>query len=133
VNTPQEILAFLNTLNLGDIRIGLMPASPDVVGCLYEYGGEGVERRFGVTGVGYENPSFQLVFRGAAFDYNGPRGKAETALRALTSVQPGQILVSIATIYLTLDPQQSPFPVAEIDLNNRHRIGFNFRVKKEPS
>ena len=128
-----EVKAFLDAIGtLGTITIGSMPASPDVMGTLYEYGGQGPERRFGVTGVGYEKPAFQLVFRGVAFDYASPRTKAETAWRALAAVLPGAT-VSGATVYLHIDPQQSPFPTEPPDANNRVRIGCNFYATKEPS
>ena len=133
MNAPSEIVAFLNTLGVGTISIGSIPSSPDATGVLYEYGGQSAERRYGITGVGYENPAFQLVFRGVPGDYSGPRAKAETCLRALMGIQPGKIIPSINTIYLTLDPQQAVFPVIPIDANNRHHLGFNFYVKKEPS
>lgn len=128
----DEIDAFLDTLGLGNITRGSMPATPDAIGTLYEYGGQPAERRFGVVGMGYEKPAFQLVFRGAPGDYNGPRVKCETAIKALMAVQPGKITATSA-IYLTIDPQQSPFPVQPADNNNRHYIGFNFYATKEPS
>ena len=133
MSTLTEIDAFLTALGtLGNIVIGSMPATPDVIGCLYAYGGQAPERRFGVSGVGYEKPAIQLVFRGAPFDYAGPEAKAIIAWKALMAIQPGTI-VSGSAIYLTVDPQQSPFPVEPPDASNRHKIGFNFYAMKEPS
>lgn len=131
MSTPTEIQAYLTSLGtLGTIVIGSLPASPNVIGVLYEYGGWAPERRFGVVGVGYEHPAFQLLFRGEPHDYAGPRAKAELAWRALMSIQPG---VLGTTKYLTIDPQQSPFAIRPQDENNRHFIGFNIYVMKEPS
>jgi len=118
---------------LGTITIGFMPASPNVIGCLQEYGGQAIERRYGVTGVGYEKPAIQLVFRGDPYDYAGPRTKAEIAWRALAAVLPGALCAGVATIYHSITPQQSPFPVAPPDANFRHTIGCNFYIEKEPS
>ena len=129
-----EIKTLLDALGtLGTIKIGPMPPTPDAIGVIQEYSGQMPERRFGVSGVGYEKPAFQLVFRGIAFDYSGPRTKAETAFRYLMTIQPGALGAGVTTIYLKIDPVQSPFPVAPMDLNNRHYIGCNFYATKEPS
>ena len=116
---------------LGTITIGNMPASPDAVGTLYEYSGRPPERRFGVNGVGYEHPAFQLVFRGGPYDYSGPRTKAEIAYRNLAQVQ-GSTVIGGAT-YLQIDPREAPFQPGPIDENNRHRIYCNYLVMKEPA
>ena len=115
---------------LGTIVIGMMPASPDSISVLQEYGGQSPERAFGVTGIKYEKPAVQLLFRGAPYDYAGPRAKAEIAFQYLAGVQPGVLCVGVTTEYLTIDPQQSPHPVAPVDSNNRHYIGINFYLKK---
>lgn len=131
--TPNEIKAALDSLGtLGLLTIGNMPASPDIIGVIYEYGGRVPEGRFGVRGIGYERPAIQVVFRGVAGDYNGPRTKAEIAWKFLAAVLPGQIATGSAE-YLTVKPQQSPFPTELPDANNRIKIGFNCYVTKEPS
>ena len=130
-----EVKAFLDAIGpgtLGTITIGKMPASPDVIGTLYEYGGLGPEGRFGVTGIGYEHCAIQLVFRGAVEDYASPRTKAETAYRALAAIQPG-VLAPGATVYLRIDPVQSPFPLESPDGNLRVKIACNFYAMKELS
>jgi hypothetical protein len=136
VTTATEIKAFLDAIgSLGSIRVGSLPASPDIMGCVYEYPGQASERRLGVAGVGYEKPSIQVVFRGIADDYAGPRAKAETAYRALAAAQPG-VIVSGSAVYLQIDPQQPPHPVGlngGKDENRRFEIGCNFYVTKEPS
>jgi len=118
--------------SLGTIKIAFMGASPDVLGVLQEYGGQKPERRFGVVGIGYYRPAIQLSFRGAPYDFNGPYAKAGLALQYLASVPPGPLGDGVDTVYLQIDPQQSPHPVASIDANNRHYIGVNFYIFKEP-
>lgn len=118
---------------LGTITIGFMPGSPDVIGTIYEYGGRSPERGYGVSGIKYENPSFQLVFRGASFDYAGPRTKAEIAYLYLATLQPGALGATVTTNYLMIEPQQAPHPISPVDANNRHLIGINFYATKEPS
>ena len=126
-----EIKTFLDLLGtLGTITIGFMPASPDEIGTLYEYGGLPIERQFGVAGVKYEKPSIQLVFRGAPDDYTGPRILAEIAYRALAAIQPGELCTGVTTEYLMVTPQQPPHPTEPIDNENRHNIGCNFYIEK---
>lgn len=130
--TASEIKTRLDALgSLGTIKIGSLPATPDAVGVIYEYGGLAPIRRFGVVGVGYERPALQIAFRGDPEDYNGPRTKAETALRNLAQIQGTTILSG--TEYLQADPQQSVFPVLPKDVNNRHTLGFNIYILKSPS
>jgi len=129
--TPVEIKTILDTLGtLGLLTVGNMPASPDVIGTIYEYGGQSIERQFGQSGIRYERPALQIVFRGAPEDYIGPRNKAEIAWRYLASINPGPLSVGITTEYLMVTPQQSPFPMAPPDNNKRHMIGFNMYISK---
>ncbi len=132
--TPLDIKTKLDALGtLGTLTVGFMPATPDVMGTIYEYGGRQGERSFGVSGYKYENPALQIVFRGAPSDYSGPRNKAEIAWLYLPTILPGALGAGITTEYLFVDPQQSPFPIRPQDLNNRHIIGFNFYIRKRPS
>jgi len=134
MSISTEAKTFLDSLGtLGTITIGFMPATPNAIGTIFEYGGQSPERAFGVSGIKYEKPAFQLVFRGDPFDYSGPRAKAEIAYRAFASVQPGALCNGVSTIYLQVDPQQSPHPTEPIDKNNRHNIGINFYTTKELS
>ena len=128
-----EIKSKLETLSLGTIVLGAMPGTPNSVGTVREYGGLAAERRFGITGIGYEHPAIQIIFRGEPFDYEGPRTKAETAWRALAAVVPGALGAGVTTEYLTIDPQQSPFQIHPVDVNNRYYIGCNFYIMKVPS
>lgn len=134
MTVATEIKAYLDSLgSLGTIKIGHLPPTPNVVGVIYEYGGMAPERRFGVVGVGYAKPSIQVAFRGEPYDYNGPYAKVVIVQQALMSIQPGALGGGVSTVYLTIDPQQEPHPVAPMDDNNRHLIGVNFFIVKEPS
>jgi hypothetical protein len=127
-----ELKTFLDAIGtLGTLTMGKMPATPDAIGTLYMYGGQAPERRFGVTGVGYEKPAIQIAFRGAPEDYASPEAKAYIARNALMAVQPG-VIFSGSSQYLTIDPQQEPFPIEPVDANSRHKIGFNFYLTREP-
>jgi hypothetical protein len=117
----------------GTLVRGHFPQEPNVIGVLFEYGGIQPTRGFGVAGLKYEEPSFQLVFRGEPFDYDGPRAKAESAYLFLAAIQPGQLGNGVTTEYLMITPKQSPHPVRPMDTNNRHYIGINFRAHKVPS
>ena len=129
-----EIKSKLDSISgLGTIVSGSMPATPHAIGVLREYGGLAPDGRFGVTGVGYERPSVQLIFRGEPFDYSGPRTKAEIAWRALAAIIPGALGSGVSTEYLTVYPQQSPFSIAPMDVNSRYYIGCNFYITKVPS
>lgn len=130
-----ELKALLDTANptLGPIRVGAMPNDPDVMGALYEYGGQRPERQFGTAGIGWEKPAVQLVFRGAPHDYAGPRAKAEQAWKLLTAVNPGALGAGVTTIYRMITPVQSPFPLGSPDPQGRFKIACNFNVEKEPS
>lgn len=129
--TIVEILTLLDNLGtLGLLKRDNMPASPDVVGCLYDYGSRIPERRFGVIGIGYEHPMFQLAFRGAPFDFDTPRTKSFIAWNYLAGIQPS-IISGIE--YLSIDPQQTPFRMDATDGSNRPQYKFNFYVSKVPS
>src|SRR5215210_6567726 len=117
----------------GTLTVGNMPGTPDAIGTLYEYGGQTPERGFGIAGIKYEKPSVQIVFRGVAFDYKGPRDKADRAFQLLAGVLPGALGGGVTTEYLRIDPVQSPFPTEPPDGNNRVKIGVNFYVTKVPS
>jgi hypothetical protein len=129
----DEIGTELQALGCGtlatDIFLGLMPASPDACGVVHEYPGEAPELGFGVDGLQWEHPRLQVVFRGAAGDYAGPRAKAETAFVGLAKVQ--DKLLS-GTRYLLVEPLQSPFLLKRDDRERVH-IAFNVSVWKEPS
>lgn len=126
-----EIKKYLDQLDcLGPIRVGFLDASEDEMGVVYEYGGLNSEGRFGVVGVGWENPTIQLMFRGKPNDYATPMARARLAWQHLMSLQPGKIPCS-NTEYLKITPQQSPFSLGR-DSNMRFEIVCNYYVQKEP-
>lgn len=126
-----DIKARLDALGtLGSIRVGDMPASPDIMGAIFEYGGQEAEGRFGIVGIGYEKSSIQIMFRGIPNDYAGPMAKCRIAWANLAAVQPGTITGGSSN-YLTIVPKQSPFSLGK-DLNLRFEIVCNFDIKKEP-
>lgn len=133
MSTLDEIGAYLATKGVGivgtDLFLGNMPAEPDVCGAVYEYGGERAELGFGDEGVKFENPTLQVVFRGAPRDYQGPRAKAQTAFLELAKVQ---ATILSGTRYLLVKPKQSPFEMKR-DEAERVYIACNFDARKEPS
>lgn len=129
--TPVEIKTLLDTLGtLGTLTVGSMPASPDSIGTIYEYGGQMIERQFGQAGIRYEKPSLQIVFRGSPEDYASPRNRADIAWRYLAAVNPGPLGAGVSTEYLMITPQQSPFMMGPQDSNRRYLIGFNLYISK---
>jgi hypothetical protein len=132
--TPQEVKTLLDSLGtLGPIAVDSMPDSPNAIGCIYEYGGQVPERGFGVNGIKYEHPAIQIVFRGEPNDVLTPRTLAGIAWAYLPKINPGPLGAGVTTEYLQLNPQQSPFPIAPKDANNRWKIGFNVYITKVPS
>lgn len=132
--TAQEIKTLLDALGtLGTLTVNSMPATPNTIGTIYEYGGQAPERGFGVSGIKYEKPALQIAFRGEPGEILAPRNKAEIAWRYLPTIQPGALGAGVTTEYLMIDPQQSPFLLGDSDKNNRFKIGFNFYITKVPS
>ena len=130
----NEIAAKLAALSLGTvgttIHIGRIPATPDTQCAVYEYPGLPPEGGMGVTGIQFEYPSVQVVFRGAAHDYATPRASAETAFQGLADINPSTTLSG--TVYHQVWPAGSPF-VLKRDEAQRVLVAINFRVMKEPS
>ena len=110
----------------GAIFLGSLPATPDVCLSLIEYGGREPEAGFGVSGVAREWPRVQVVARGVANDYAGPRTLAEAAYKALAKVNTQTLT---ATYYYTVWPLQAPF-LLQRDTNNRVQIAFNVECQK---
>ncbi len=134
----DEILAFLAAEGLGTVAIDLfkskMPATPDACGTVYGSGGSGPDMNFGSSGVRFENPAVQIVFRGAPDDHDGPEAKAQTAFDSMVGIAVDQVLSG--TKYLMVRALQQPFAFgknAGQDENNRWRFACNFLVEKEPS
>jgi len=130
MSAASDIKTFLDNLGtLGTIIVGTLSASPDEICAIKEYGGFSPIGQFGVTGIKYERPSCNLVFRGIPGDYSSPMEKARIAWEALAAVQPGE-LIDDSAIYLMISPQQSPFSLGQ-DLNLRYQIACNFLILKE--
>lgn len=113
-----------------DIFKSFMPATPDACVAVYETGGSSPDLGFGSTTVRFENPSVQILARGAAEDYTGPRTKAQSVWDSLVAVQAPQQLSG--TSYNLIIPLQSPFPIGP-DENKRQLISANFLIEKSPS
>ena len=131
----DEIAAFLAAEGIGTVGTDLfwaeMPATPDACGCVYASGGSSPDKALGSSGVRFEHPTIQVVFRGAPHDYSGPLAKAQAALDALVAVDVEQLLSG--TKYNMITSLQPPFPMGGKDENKRWRIACNFMVEKEPS
>lgn len=105
----------------------MLPASPDVCGAVFQTGGPGPDRGFGVAGIQHERPMVQVRFRGAPDDADGPRVKAETAYRKLCEAWP---VTLSGTLYLELKPMGHPI-ILERDANRRVVWSFNVLILKE--
>jgi hypothetical protein len=128
-STLVEVAAFLVTNAFGVIATGKMPSSPDVMTAVYEYPGEADDAGFGVAGTQWEHPRIQVVRRGAAEDYEGPRLWAEKIRQTLATVQ-AQTLSG--TKYLMIRPLGAPFRLKD-DADRRVLIACNFAIDKAPS
>lgn len=129
--TRDEIADFLEDAGVGTVGTSLykgqMPATPNVCGAVLDAGGLRPEYVMGSTGtISTERPKLQIRFRGEPGDYATPRGRAETAYRALAAVA-NQTINS--TRYLSITPVQPPFTLNR-DQNNRFEVGFNVEIEK---
>jgi hypothetical protein len=131
VTVLSEIRAFLLTQGFvsASLFIGTMPDLPDACAALYEYGGAPPTKGFGVPGLKYEMPGVQIVTRGAAWDYTGPRDQIEIAFKKLPTIQ---AMTLSGTKYLMLRPQHSPY-LLERDAKNRVKFTCSFLAEKELS
>ena len=106
-----------------------LPALPDVATVLREYGGSAPDLRFGRAAIAVEHLRVQVVCRGAADDYTGPRARAEKVYKALVAIQAATLS---GVFYHGVYPQQAPFPIRRDQLG-RWEIGFNVQIDKEPN
>lgn len=132
----EEIVAFLASEGLGtagtDLFTSRMPDTPNACGCVYETGGLPPDPGFGAATLRFESPAVQIVFRGAALDYDTPRANAKTAMASMVSVEAPQTLTG--TTYNTIRAQQSPFNMlgeGVTDENQRFYIACNYLIEKE--
>jgi hypothetical protein len=127
----DEIGAYLAAQGLGDldhdIFLGAHPDTPDACTILLE--------RPSAAPIGthdnliaQEQPRLQVVCRGAANDYLGPRQQAEKVYQQLAQII-NQTLSG--TRYLLVIPSP-PFPIGR-DESARWLIGCNAEVLKNPS
>jgi len=130
----DEVLTFLAAEGLGTVGTDLfkvkMPATPEACGCVYESGGSSPSMGLGSSTPLSENPTLQVVFRGAAEDYTGPRVKAKTAFNSLIGISVDQVLSG--TKYQMVTALHQPFPLGQ-DGNERWRISCSYYIQKEPS
>jgi hypothetical protein len=126
-----EIAAFLQAQGIGevdhDIFMGARPETPDA--CLTV-----AERPslppMSIQGnlLAMERPRLQIICRGAADDYLGPRTLAERAYRALALILNSTLT---NTYYQSVIPSP-PFVIGR-DANARYLICVNAEVTKNPS
>lgn len=125
----DDLGAFLGALpefTLGtDLKLGTMPAAPDTMTALYEYGGMDPVTTLGSTLPEMERPRIQVVSR--AKSYRDARTLIDVAWRALCGVIGHEFTAGIKT---TLEPVQSPFVMGRDDAD-RVRIGVNFQVHRD--
>lgn len=105
---------------------GALTPTPDKQVVLHETGGLAAARFFCGSAT-VDQPGLQLVVRGPARDYAGPRAQIETLYQALCDW--GAFEAS-GVRYLGLSPQQAPFPMTR-DENERVVFAVNFLVQKE--
>lgn len=107
---------------------GQMPAEVDAGVCLTEYGSEPPDFVLSSAGVYLERPRFQAYCRHT--DYATGRAMIDALYLALSQVV-NQTLT--ATVYLRIEPLQSPFQVTPPrDAQGRWEWFCNFRAEKEP-
>ena len=109
------------------------PNVQDTATFIYETQGVGPTRVFGSSAPAFENPGIQIIDRSS--DYDTARNSAELIYKILQ----GQANVTLlpaagttGTLYLTLEPQQSPFSIGQDD-NDRSQISCNYLISKELS
>jgi len=129
----DDIAVFVaTTAGLGtvgtDVFKGIMPPTPDVCAAVYEYGGLPPDYALGTAGISQEYPRVQIVVRGAAQDYDGPRDRAETAYQAIAAVANTTVN---SVRYQYINPLQAPFFLKR-DENDRVYIAFNVEAGKDP-
>ena len=109
------------------------PRAQDSATFLIETQGVGPQRVFSSSAPAWENAFIQIIDRSS--DYQIARNSAETIFTLLQ----GQANVNLTpsssatgTLYLTLEPQQSPFSIGQDD-NDRFQVSCNYLVQKSLS
>jgi len=103
--------------------------TPDTTVALYETGGTATAQSFS-TGTGatveYEQPGLQVLSRST--NYQTARNNAQTIFTMLDGFT-GTLPTATGPVYLSIDANQSPFPVGP-DANGRWLISLNFNIRK---
>lgn len=130
-DTCDEIATYLGSVSptLGTIVKRELPARPDAVLVVTNYGGFPAEHGFGTPGIKYENVGIQLKSRGTNDDPLEPYARIQRAFLELAKIQ---AMTLSGTKYLFAIAMQSPFPLMK-DSNNRTIYAVNFIFTKEPS
>lgn len=108
---------------------GILPDTPDLCVCLFEYPGLPNEITLGSTEVSQEIAHVQATVRGARQDYDTPRLLIHNIVKSFTKIGETNIL---GVRYGAVMARQAPFQVSPDD-NFRHIFKCNFRVWKDPS
>lgn len=129
-----DIATRLGTLSGGalsgyTVLTGFRPDYPDKIVVIYETGGRGASLGFGVAGIQFEYPSIQVLARGEADDYAGPRAVLEAVYQDLPKVQATTLN---STTYHTIIALQAPF-LLERDPKRRVVLVVNFNIEKRPA
>ena len=126
----SEIVTYLSgKVGSYTLNRGVMTDDVDTVVCVYEYAVTAPDFKLGAQGLKFEHPSFQVVVRGAATDYDGPRAIAETVVTELSKVWTTTLS---GVTYNWVQPIQAVFWL-RTDEKNRHYFAVNFRTEKVPS
>lgn len=107
---------------------GVLSDAPDKQIALFETGGSGPSLFLGGS-TAVDQPALQVMVRGAAHDYDGPRLVVERLYQAMAGW--GGFTAS-SVRYLGVTPLQAPF-VLDRDASERVVFCFNALVQKEPS
>lgn len=128
--TIDEILAVIGAGGFGTsgstLFGGALPPTPDACVAVKEYPGGPPIYFFGEAKPGIEQPRIQILARGAARDYSGPRLLIEQIYQSLAAR--GAFVQGTAR-YLDLEPLQPPYELGR-DENERWVFGFNLRIWK---
>jgi hypothetical protein len=110
-----------------DIFLGAAPATPNVLCVVSECKGTEPTPAFGERAAQFESARVQVMFRGAASDYNTPRAAAQSAYEAC--IQNGPFTMN-SVAYLLMMPRQLPHVIQQ-DASSRFEIGFRMTVERE--
>lgn len=125
-----DLTTYLQSQGIGvaevDLFYGIMLETPDACVTLLEYGGLPNEPVLGGLTTNLEYPSIQVLCRGVANDYDGPRLKAQQVVTAMALIS-NTLLTS--AYYKAVMPKQAPFFLKR-DENFRVIFACNYAVTK---